>query len=162
MSDTHWDLKLKAFFKKAGDDFKRAGADVKVEAERLLAEAKDPERAKKIKEGLAEMGVWAKKTSEELARFVETGVKKAEVVIKEAVAQPGKGASGGAPAPRPSASKAKRQAVPDESFPNAAPPVAAAPKPSAPSKKTVGRGGSKGGGAGKKTGAKKPLGRSKS
>ena len=52
------------------------------EAERLIAEAKDPERARKIKEGLNEVGTWAKKTAEELAGYVETGVKKAEVVLK--------------------------------------------------------------------------------
>jgi hypothetical protein len=135
MSETQWDFKLKAFLKKTGDDFKRAGAEMKVEAERLMAEAKDPERAKKIKEGLNEVGTWAKKTAEELAGLVETGVKKAEVVFKEAVVT-------------------KPVSAPAE------PTTPTAAAPAAPARKTVGRGPRKSTSS-KKTSAKKPLGRAK-
>ncbi len=151
MADNLWDSKLKAFLKKTGDDFKRAGADMKQEAERLLAEAKDPERAKKIKDGLAEVSGWAKKTAEEFAGYVETGVKKAEGAIKEVVMKPA-----GAPTPAPA--RAEKAADPVPEAPVTAPAAPAAP--AAKAKKTVGRGTKKSAPV-KKAGAKKPLGRSK-
>jgi hypothetical protein len=36
MNDSQWDAKLKSFLKKTGDDFKRFGNDVKVEAEKTF------------------------------------------------------------------------------------------------------------------------------
>jgi len=150
MSETQWDAKLKAFLKKTGDDFKRAGAEMKVEANRLLSEAKDPERAKKIKDGLTEVSVWAKKTAEELAGIVETGVKKAEDALKDVVAKP----AGASSQPSP---------VPETAYPTAAPPEVAekaAPAAATAPKKTVGRGAKKSS-PGKKASAKKPLGRAK-
>jgi hypothetical protein len=84
MNDSQWDAKLKAFLKKTGDDFKRFGNDVKVEAEKLLTEVQDPKRQEKLREGLKDVGVWAKKTAEEVATLVETGVKKAEGALNKA------------------------------------------------------------------------------
>ena len=78
MNDSQWDAKLKSFLKKTGDDFKRFGADVKEEAQKLLTEVQDPKRQEKLREGLKDVGVWARKTAEEVATLVETGVKKAE------------------------------------------------------------------------------------
>jgi hypothetical protein len=43
MSDAQWDAKLKSFLKRTGEDFKRFGADVKQEAQKLLVEVQDPE-----------------------------------------------------------------------------------------------------------------------
>ncbi len=154
MSETQWDAKLKSFLKKTGDDFKRAGAEMKIEAERLIAEAKDPERARKIKEGLNEVGTWAKKTAEELAGYVETGVKKAEVVLKDVVAKP----VGAAPS---AADQAKTQPSQKESVAQAE--TASTEEPPGKRKavkKTVG-GGAKKTAAGSKAAAKKPLGRAK-
>lgn len=154
MSDSPWDSKLKAFLKKTGDDFKRAGAEMKQEAERLMAEAKDPERAKKIKEGLAEVSGWAKKTAEELAGYVDAGVKKAEVVLKDVVAKPLV-----PPSEKPTAPDASK-VKPKVSAPRPAPTQeTAVPAPTA--KKTVGRGSKKNSPV-KKASAKKPLGRAKS
>lgn len=148
MPDTPWDSKLKAFLKKTGDDFRRAGADIKQEAERLLAEAKDPVRAKKIKEGLTEVSSWAKKTAEELAGYVETGVKKAEGALKEVVAKPASSASPIAtPSPTPVPPTPQTVETPQ-------------PRVARPAKKSVGRGSKKSTSA-NTTGPKKPLGRAK-
>ena len=100
-----WDSKFKGFLKKAGDDFKRAATDVKKEAERLMKEVKDPERQAKVREGVQEASVWAKKTAEQLASLVEVGVKQAEGALSEVSKQfktaPAEPSSAPAPAPTP-------------------------------------------------------------
>ncbi len=143
-----WDSKFKGFLKKAGDDFKRAATDVKKEAERLMKEVKDPERQAKVREGVQEASVWAKKTAEQLASLVEVGVKQAEGALSEVSKQfktaPAEPSSAPAPTPK-----------------NAAPPEMAPPPPAPkkPAKKTVGRGGAKKSPATKKTATKKPMGK---
>ncbi len=82
-SDSQWDERLKSFLKKTQQDLKRAGNDMRVEAEKLLKEVKDPERQAKVKAGLKDFSVWARKTAEEVAGLVETGVKKAEASFRE-------------------------------------------------------------------------------
>jgi hypothetical protein len=84
MNESLWDAKLKSFLKKTGDDFKRFGNDVKTEANKLMSEVKDPVRQQKLREGLHEVGDWAKKTAEEVAVLVESGVKKAEKALVKA------------------------------------------------------------------------------
>jgi hypothetical protein len=147
MNDGQWDSKLKGFLKKTGEDFKRFGNDVKGEAQKLMAQAQDPKRQEQVREGLKEVGTWAKKTAEEVATLVEKGVKKAEVAFTQAGAK----AKDFATAP----------VAPDATPPN---PVSAAPQPApepsapqAPAKKTVG-GGKKAAGK-KKTTAKKTIGK---
>jgi hypothetical protein len=152
-TDAEWELKLKSFLKRTGDDFKRAATDVKKEAERLMKEVQDPERQAKVREGVQEASVWARKTAQELASLVEVGVKQAEGALSEVAKQIKTTAVkpvDEAPAPSPTPV-------------NAAPPKmdpAPAPAPKKPAKKTVGRGAKKSA-AGTKTStrAKKPLGK---
>lgn len=147
-----WDSKFKGFLKKAGDDFKRAATDVKKEAERLMKEVKDPERQAKVREGVQEASVWAKKTAEQLASLVEVGVKQAEGALSEVSKQfktaPAEPSSAPTPAPAPT----PKNAAP----PEMAPPPAA---PKKPAKKTVGRGSTKKSPAAKKASTKKPMGK---
>jgi len=77
MSDL-WDLRVKAFLTKTGDEFRRFSHDVQEDAKKLLSEVRQPERKKKLREGLVEVGTWARRTAEEVATAVEEGVKKAE------------------------------------------------------------------------------------
>lgn len=152
MVEPQWENKLKAFMKKAGEDFKRAGNDIKDEAQRLYQEVQDPETQAKLRERLKEVGAWAKQTGDELAVLLDQGAKKAEGVItkaadkvKDFATQPPPGTrSPGTGAPPPS-EPPKTEAAP------------AAPK--GPAKKTVGRSGKKPA-AKKKASAKKPLGKS--
>jgi hypothetical protein len=81
MTDGQWDDQFKKFLKKTGEDLKRVGADMRVEAQRLMKEVRDPERQKKVKEGLKDLGVMARKAAEEVATAVEAGVKKAEEAL---------------------------------------------------------------------------------
>lgn len=84
MNQSQWDEKLKSFLKKTGEDVKRAGNDIKAEAERLLKDVQDPERQAKLKAGMKDFGGWARKTAEEMAELMETGVKRAEVALSRA------------------------------------------------------------------------------
>src|SRR4051794_2069096 len=84
MNDSQWDAKLKSFLKKTGEDVKRAGNEIKSEAEKLLKEVQDPDRQAKVKAGVKDFGGWARKTAEEMATLMETGVKKAEVALGKA------------------------------------------------------------------------------
>ncbi len=121
--NNQWEEKLKDFVNKAGDELKRAGVEIRAEAEKLLTEVKDPVRQRKVKEGLKDFGQWAKQTAEEFGTMVEAGVKKAESTIRQAdngTAGPAQAAS----APKPSA------------------PRASTPRPASkkgPGKKTIGK-----------------------
>ncbi|MBM4780569.1 MAG: transcriptional regulator [Archangiaceae bacterium] len=159
-SGAQWDAKFKGFLKKAGEDFKRTAGDVKKEAERLMKEAQDPERQAKVREGVQEASVWARKTAEQLASLVEVGVKQAEGALSEVARQlkttatkpVDDAASTPAPAPTP------KNAAPPEMETAPAP----APEPKAATKKTVGRGtGVKKASAGKAATKKKSMGKKK-
>lgn len=162
MSDSpEWEAKFKSFLKKAQDDFKRAATDVKAEAERLMKEVQDPKTQEKMKSGVQEAGVWAKKTAEQLASLVEVGVKQAEGTLNEMKKQftqpiaetgPKKSEPVAEPAPAPTPK-------------NAAPPVmdtAEPPAPKPPPKKTVGRGTAKKSTPPRPAAAKKSMGKKKS
>ncbi|MCA3012197.1 MAG: transcriptional regulator [Myxococcaceae bacterium] len=154
-TDAEWESKLKSFLQRTGQDFRRAATDVKKEAERLMKEVQDPERQAKVREGVQEASVWARKTAQELASLVEVGVKQAEGALTEVAkqfktAEPPPGARAPAPAPTP-----VNPAPP--TVETAAPPP---PAPKRPTKKSVGRGPKKpptARPAGPK--AKKPLGK---
>ncbi|MHB8879663.1 MAG: transcriptional regulator [Myxococcaceae bacterium] len=112
MPESQWDEQLKRFLKKTGEDLKRAGADIKVEAQRLMKEVQDPARQKKVKEGLKDLGNMAKKAAEEVATVVEAGVKKAEEAFKpKASAAPSEGAAATPPSPPPEGMPAAKKSI---------------------------------------------------
>ncbi len=166
MNDSQWDAKLKAFLKKTGDDFKRFGTDVKEEANKLLTEVQDPKRQEKLREGLKDVGVWAKKTAEEVATLVETGVKKAEASLNKA----GDKVNDFVSKPVEDVKTAASTAQPPAPTPPSAPPVmdeeedeteekeAAPPRP----KKTVGKAAAKKKSPARKPAAKKTIGKKSS
>ncbi len=151
MNDSQWDAKLKSFLKKTGDDFKRFGADVKEEAQKLLTEVQDPKRQEKLREGLKDVGVWARKTAEEVATLVETGVKKAEGAIGKATDFVVKPVEGAAPA--------GRSAAPAATPPSPPPQMDEAQAPATPAKKTVGASKKKKPAARKTSAPKKTIGK---
>jgi hypothetical protein len=134
MSGSAWDLKVKAFLKKAGDDFRRFGRDVKEEAQKLLNEVKDPERQAKLREGLKEVGHWARKAAEDVATVMENGVKKAEDAIRQGTKKVSAFVAKDAGVAAPPAEAAP---PPAPTPPSPPPDMSDAPKPSA-KKKTVG------------------------
>jgi hypothetical protein len=152
MSDPVWDARLKTFLKKTGEDFKRFSNDVKVEADRLLAEVKDPQRQQRVKEGLEDVGQWARRTAEELSSVVEDGLKKAE----QALAKAGKGVT----------DFVSRPTVPEPDAPAQAPAPAPSRPPPAPrakaARKTVGRAAAGRGAAAPRRPVKKTVGKRRS
>ncbi len=156
MNQSQWDEKLKSFLKKTGEDVKRAGNDIKAEAEKLLKEVQDPERQAKVRAGVKDFSGWARKTAEEMAGLMETGVKKAEVALNKAtdkvvdftVGKPGQTRSEPVSAPDPTPPDAP------SSEPRHPP---AEPKAAKVAKKSIG--GKKRKPAAKKTAAKKSLGK---
>ncbi len=142
MADAPWDRKLKTFLKKTGEDFKRFGKEVQEEAGKLMEDVKDPEKQQKLREGLKDFGHLARKTAEEVATFAETGVKKAEGVIKKVVVAPPPPADG-SPVPDPTATPVDAAPASFEPPPPAAtppsPPPEHDPSPAPKPKKTIGR-----------------------
>jgi hypothetical protein len=124
MSDSPWDLKMKAFLKRTGEDFKRFGRDVKDEAEKLVAEVRDPEKQAKLRDGLREVGAWARKAAEDVAGAMETGVKKAEDALRQGARAVGERPPQGAAEPPPAAAPTPPAPPPDM-------PEAPAPRPRA-------------------------------
>lgn len=155
MNDSQWDAKLKSFLKKTGDDFKRFGAEVKEEAHKLLVEVQDPARQQKLKEGLKDVGLWAKKTAEEVATLVESGVKKAE----DALGKASERINDFAVKPMNESQAASTPPAPPPEM-EAAPVQAPTPVPPPATRKTVGRGDAKKrSAAGRSSGTKKTIGK---
>jgi len=78
MPDRPWDQQLKDFLKRTGEDLKKAGDDIRAEAQKLIDEVRDPETQQKIRDGLGNLGQWAKRSAEEAANKIEEVVKKAD------------------------------------------------------------------------------------
>jgi hypothetical protein len=161
MSESQWDDKVKAFLKKTGEDLKRAGSDIRGEAEKLMKDVNTPEGKEKVKEGLKSFTAWARKTAEEVAGVVETGMKKAETAVRTAVdttppAAPSDPSASSAPASEPSTSEAPPPEALHHDTPVDTPAVdVRAPEPP---KKSIGK--KKGSTKAKASGgAKKPLGK---
>ena len=161
MNESQWDNKLREFLKKTGEDLKRAGGDIKGEAEKLMKEVKDPERQEKVKKGLESFRLWARKTAEEVAAVVETGVKKAEGAVRSAADKathpnaPSPDDGGAAPHVEPQRSDTPVD-TPAVSAPADAPDE---PDEPAPSKKTIGASKKKVAPKTRGGGSKKPLGK---
>ncbi len=158
MNDSQWDAKFKSFLKKTGEDFKRFGAEVKTEAQKLMTDVKDPERQEELREGLKNIGVWARKAADDAASLMETGVKKAEGALNKASGRVNESFN------KPVADT-KRTPAPAATPPSPPPEMNDAPAPKAGAKKTVGKGAAKkkaaapAGGAAKKPAARKTIGR---
>ncbi len=134
MNTNEWDAKLKSFLKKTGEDFKRAGNDIKAEAEKLLKEVQDPERQAKVKAGMKEFGSQARKAAEQMAELMETGVKKAEGVLTKATDKVVDFTSGQKPERKPYEATVN----PDSTPPNVPAPDPEPAKAAEPAKKSIG------------------------
>jgi hypothetical protein len=77
MSDESWEEQFKQFLRKTGDDFRRAGGDIKAEAQKLFDAAVDPDKQQRVRDRLKELSSWARKTAEDVAGSVETAASKA-------------------------------------------------------------------------------------
>jgi hypothetical protein len=151
-----WDAKLKGFLKKTSEDFKRAGNDIKVEAQRLMKEVKDPEGQEKLKASLKEAGGWAKKTAVELADLAEKGFKQAEGAFRQA----GENWKPPATEGTPPAEEAAAEQAPTPTPPSAPPEMEEPEAPAAAPKKTIGKKKTTPSGASKpKASAKKTIGK---
>jgi hypothetical protein len=125
MADERWEEQFKQFLRKTGDDFRRAGEDVKTEAQRLLDAAIDPQKQQRVRDRLKELTGWARKTAEDVAGMVETAASKAEQAFHRATDKV-------SPAPRtPSESEPSRGVAEGR--------TAASAYPKRASKKTTGK-----------------------
>ena len=82
MPDNHWDDQFKAFLKRAQDDLKRMGQDIRDEAQKLVAQVQDPSTQGKVRDGLRELGSWARRTAEDVAGLVEKSADRAESAFR--------------------------------------------------------------------------------
>jgi hypothetical protein len=120
MSDESWDEQFKRFLRKTGEDFRRTGAEITAEAQKLAEAAMDPEKQQKVRDRLGELGDWARKTAQGVAGAVEDAAGKAETAFHRATdkmsgakskAQPVAASSRPSRKPAPAARKAKRAKV---------------------------------------------------
>lgn len=84
MSDESWDEQFKRFLRKTGEDFRRTGADITAEAQKLVEAAMDPEKQQKVRDRLSELGLWARKTAQGVVGAVKEVASKAETVFHRA------------------------------------------------------------------------------
>jgi len=114
MADERWEDQFKQFLRKTGDDFRRAGEDVKTEAQRLFDAAIDPQKQQRVRDRLKELTGWARKTAEDVAGMVETAASKAERVFHRGTDKGTEATEKASPAPRaPSESEASRGVAED-------------------------------------------------
>ena len=84
MSDESWEEQFRQFLRKTGDDFRRTGEDIRVEAQKLLDAAMDPERQQRVRNRLNELTLWARKTAQGVAGAVEDAAGKAQTAFHRA------------------------------------------------------------------------------
>lgn len=130
---------IRDFLKKAGEEMKRVGEDVKNETTRLVDDLRDPEKQQKAKEKLTELGTWAKQNAQNAAALAETAVLKIEEGLSTATdyvseTLSGRGKTGAAETPAPTPPRAKKAAAK-----KAPARKAAAKKKTAKPAKTIGR-----------------------
>jgi hypothetical protein len=130
MPENPWEDQFKAFLKRAQDDLKRMGQDIRDEAQKLVGQMQDPSTQQKVKEGLRELGSWARRTAEDVAGLVEKGADRAEHAFRNITNPRRRG--GAKTAPKRAASKS---VVPRKRPEGGAPKK----KTTGPAKKTVGR-----------------------
>jgi len=112
MADERWEEQFKQFLRKTGDDFRRAGEDVKAEAQRLFDAAVDPRKQQRVRDRLKELTGWARKTAEDVAGMVETAASKAEQVFHRTSDKASEAAEKvSPPAPRSSGRAGKKAAA---------------------------------------------------
>jgi hypothetical protein len=63
---------------------RQTGESIRAEAQKLVSEVSDPANQERVKQKLAEMGDWAKKTAEEAATMVDQAAHKVEEAITQA------------------------------------------------------------------------------
>jgi hypothetical protein len=69
------------------DSLRQTGENIRTEAQKLMSELNDPASGERVKQRLAEMGDWAKKTAEDAAGVVDQAAKKVEEAINAAAAK---------------------------------------------------------------------------
>ena len=84
MSDESWEEQFKAFLRKTGEDFRRAGEDIRTEAQKLLDAAMDPQKQQRVRDRLNELSLWARKTAQGVAGAMEGAASKAETAFHSA------------------------------------------------------------------------------
>ena len=119
MTDETWEEQFKRFLQKTGEDFRRAGEDIKTEAQKLLDAAKDPEKQQRVRNRLTELGGWARKAAHGVMGAVEEAASKAETAfhtatekVTEKVAEmkrtPSSASTAATTAPRPAGAVKKK------------------------------------------------------
>jgi hypothetical protein len=111
MADERWEEQFKQFLRKTGDDFRRAGEDVKTEAQRLFDAAVDPEKQQKVRDRLKELTGWARKTADGVAGMVETAASKAEQAFHRATGKVTEATEKVSPSARKSSARASKKAA---------------------------------------------------
>jgi hypothetical protein len=82
MSDESWEEQFKQFLRKTGDDFRRAGEDIRTEAQKLFDAAIDPDKQQRVRDRLRELTSWARKAAEDVAGSVESAASTAARVFQ--------------------------------------------------------------------------------
>jgi uncharacterized membrane protein YccC len=69
---------------KVMDSLKQTGDSIRAKAHELVHELQDPANHERVKQSLAEMGDWAKKTAEDAAVMVDQAAQKVEQALTQA------------------------------------------------------------------------------
>jgi hypothetical protein len=79
-----WEKQFKDFIKRASDDLKRTGEEIKIETQRLIGEVRDPARQAKVMEAFKDLRDKVTTLSKEAGEKVEAAMKKVEGAMENA------------------------------------------------------------------------------
>ncbi len=105
-----WEEQLKQFWTRAGEDIRRAGEELREEAQRLVASVKDPEKQQAVMRGMREFTQTAKKAVEDAAVMFEQALDKAGGKVQGAWSSAANRNTHQSDAPTPTHNKAKKPA----------------------------------------------------
>jgi hypothetical protein len=86
MSDeqSSWDERFRQFLRKTGEDFRRAGDEMRAEAQKLMEAAMDPQKQQQIRDRMNELGSWARDTAQGMAGAMQEAATKANTAWQNA------------------------------------------------------------------------------
>ena len=88
------------------ETLRQTGENIRSEAQKLIGELSDPANQERVKQRLAEMGDWAKRTAEDAATAVDQAAQRVEEAIS-AAARKARGAVKGPKRARPQGKRKK-------------------------------------------------------
>jgi hypothetical protein len=89
MVESTWEKQAKLFLKRASDELKRTGGDLRGEAQKIWDEVRNPNNQQKVRDNLQDLGTWARKAVGQAAELVDGAVQRLDADLRKLASKKG-------------------------------------------------------------------------